>query len=64
MNYLSGEDVEVLAERQRFKAALQEIADIYDARSEIFGSDAECARSLAVRAKRALGIAPAKEPKA
>ena len=30
MNYLSGEDMEVLTERQRFKAALEAIVDRVD----------------------------------
>lgn len=49
-----GRRAELLNNAERYKRELQQIVDVYDMRSELFTSDAECAASLADRARLAL----------
>jgi hypothetical protein len=41
----------LVRDAESYERALRQIVDVYDARSELFTSDAECAASLADRAR-------------
>jgi hypothetical protein len=43
-----------MEDNERMRVWLQNIVDVYDARSELFTSEAECAASMADRARAAL----------
>jgi len=61
--YQGGEKlIKVNADNARLRALHQNIIDSYEARSELYTSDAECAKGLAAFAKAAIGTREGESP--